>query len=179
MGLGPVFVGPSLQFTPFTPPLLGVLPATATPLFGVGSVLPRGTGPVRLVLGHATVVPGEATKVTGAGCPAGMPVFLTIGGRHVGSATANSQGVFTAMITPAIEKAGQVTVTASCGATQMNSVLAVVVSSSVATPAGSTAAVFAAFVLLALVLIRGQYSSSATRRRRRRGAADILDADQP
>jgi hypothetical protein len=128
-------------------------------------------------VGHATVVPGEATTVRGAGCPDDEPVFLTIDGRQVGSAMANSQGVFTALINPSVEKAGQVAVTASCGATQMTSLLAVVVSSSVTTPTGSTAAVFAVFVLLAAVLIRGQYSSSATRRRRRRNAGDVLNAD--
>ncbi|MGA7418269.1 MAG: hypothetical protein WB765_20465 [Acidimicrobiales bacterium] len=173
-----IFTSP-LQFAPFTAPPLGVLPASANPLFGVGSAPPRGTGPVRLALGHATVVPGQATTVRGTGCPAGQPVFLTIRGRPVGSATANGQGAFTALITPSVEKAGQVMVTADCGTTQMTSLLAVVVSSSVATPAGTTAAVFAVFVLLALVLIRGQYSSSATRRRKRRGAADVLDSEQP
>jgi hypothetical protein len=56
----------------------------------------------------------------------------------------------------------------------MATLLAIVATSTVWSPEGS-AGIFGVFVLLGLVLLRGQYTSNATRRRRRRrGAADIL-----
>jgi len=66
-----------------------------------------------------------------------------------------------------------VTVTATCGAIQLATLLSIVTTSTASSPEGS-AATFGVFVLLGLVLVRGQFSSNGTRRRRKRTAADIL-----
>jgi hypothetical protein len=104
-------------------------------------------------------------------------VVISIGGKTVGETTADSQGTFSTSITPPDLGAGLVTVTATCGSTQMTTLLAFVVTSTVTTPEGG-AAVFGVFVLLGFVLLRGQLNSNSTRRRRRRGAADILASEQ-
>ena len=105
-------------------------------------------------------------------------MVLSIGGRTVGTTTANSQGAFSTSITPPDQGAGRVTVTATCGSTQLTALLAVVATSTVSTPEGS-AAIFAVFVLLGAVLLRGQFTSNVTRRRRRRrSAADIFKSNE-
>jgi len=124
---------------------------------------------VATVLSHTTVVPGESTVVRGTGCVPATPVVLTIAGNEVGQTTANSQGNFSASITPP-SGAGQVTVTASCGSRTFGVVLSVVTTVAASTPEGATA-VFGVFVLLGFVLLWGQFGSSATRRRRKRQGA--------
>jgi hypothetical protein len=125
------------------------------------------------VLSHNTLVPGESTLLTGMGCPPGSAVVLTIAGKEVGAATANSQGRFSAEVTPPGTGVGQVKVTATCGSRTFNVFLAVVATSKISAPEGATA-VFAVFVLFGVVLLRGMFGGSGTRRRRkRRGAPDI------
>jgi hypothetical protein len=129
-----------------------------------------------LVLTHATVIPGEATTANGEGCAPGSQVVLAIGGTTVAETTANSQGDFSAPITPPDQGAGRLTVTATCGSTQLATLLSLVTTATVSAPEGG-AGVFCVFVLLGAVLLRGQFTSNVTRRRgrrRRRGAADVL-----
>ena len=114
----------------------------------------------------------------GVGCAPGAPVVLAIGGTTVATTTADSSGAFSASITPPTQEAGKVTVTATCGSTQLATLLALVSTSTVSTPEGG-AAVFSVFVLLGAVLLRGQFTSNVTHRRakhrrRRRSIADIL-----
>jgi len=121
------------------------------------------------LLSQSTVVPGEPTVVTGTGCVPNASVVLTIAGKEVGQTTANSQGGFSASIIPPGYKIGQVTVTASCGSRTFDVFLAVVSTSKLLSPEGSTA-VFGVFVLLGIVLLRGLFGSGGTRRRRKRPA---------
>jgi hypothetical protein len=126
------------------------------------------------LLSHSTVVPGETTVVTGRGCVPDAPVVLTIAGKEVGHTTANGQGAFSTSITPPGDKIGQVTVAASCGSRTFDVFLAVVSTSKLSSPEGSTA-VFGVFVLLGFVLLRGLFGSGGTRRRRKRpGTSDTL-----
>jgi hypothetical protein len=104
-------------------------------------------------------------------------VILTIDGQQVGSTTTDSQGRFATTITPPERGAGQVTVTATCGSTQLATLLSLVVTSTVTSPEGG-AAVFGVFILVGFVLLRGQITSNGTRRRRRRGAAEVLEENQ-
>jgi uncharacterized membrane protein YgdD (TMEM256/DUF423 family) len=130
-----------------------------------------------LTLSRGTVKPGETLEATGAGCAAKIPVVISIDGNNVGTTTTNDQGAFATSITPLDLGAGQVTVTATCGSTQLTALLATVATATVSSPEVS-AGIFGVFVLLGLVLFRGQFTSNVTRRRRRRGAADILDMEQ-
>jgi hypothetical protein len=118
------------------------------------------------LLSHSTLVPGESTEVRGTGCVPGEQVVLTIAGRQVGQATANSQGMFSASVTPPGSGVGQFNVTASCGSRSFGVLLSVVSTSKVSAPEGATA-VFGVFVLLGFVLLWGQFGSSASRRRRK------------
>jgi hypothetical protein len=138
----------------------------------IPTLTPQGH-PGTLSLSRSTVIPGEATTASGDGCAAGSPVTLSINGTTVGATTANDEGAFSASIKPPVAKAGQVTVTATCGSTTLATLLALVTTSTVSAPEGG-AAIFGVFVLVGFVLLRGQFSSNGTRRRRRRGAADIL-----
>ncbi len=68
--------------------------------------------------------------------------------------------------------------TATCGSTQLATLLSLVTTATVSAPEGG-AGVFCVFVLLGAVLLRGQFTSNVTRRRgrhrrRRRGVADVL-----
>ena len=117
-------------------------------------------------------MPGESLVLSGSGCAPGIEVPIFIDGRRVGSTTANSQGSFSAAVTP--DQVGQLTITATCGAKTFVSDALVVATSKALSPAGSSA-VFGVFVLLGVVLLRGQITGGgSTRRRRRRGTTDIL-----
>ena len=129
-----------------------------------------------LAFGHQTVAPGEATSVSGGGCPAGAVVTISVNGVPVASTTADAQGSFSASINPSEQGAGQLTVTATCGSRRLTSVLDVVSTANLSNPDGS-AGVFGGFLLLGFVLFR-QFSSNATARRRRRSAADVLEEEQ-
>ena len=115
--------------------------------------------------------------MAGSGCAAGQPVVLSIAGKTVGRTTSNDQGEFSTSITPPNLGAGEVTVLATCGAVQVGTLLSTVITSQVTTPENG-AAVFAVFVLLGFVLLRGQFNSNGTRRRRRSSGADILAEEQ-
>jgi hypothetical protein len=121
------------------------------------------------------VVPGEPTVLTGQGCVPGAQVVLSIAGKQVGLTTANSQGAFSTSYTPSGIAAGQVTITATCGAMKFATLLSMVTAAAVSAPEGS-AAVFGTFVLLGAVLLRGQFGSRTRRRsrRRRRPASEVL-----
>ncbi len=124
------------------------------------------------MLSSKALVPGESLVLRGSGCAPGIEVPIFIDGRRVSSTTANSQGSFSAAVTP--DQVGQLTITAKCGAKTFVSFALVVATSKALSPAGSSA-VFGVFVLLGVVLLRGQITGGgSTRRRRRRGAADVL-----
>lgn len=126
-----------------------------------------------LVLVNPTVVPGEMTTANGVGCAAGSPVVLTLDGRQVADTVADAEGNFSAPISPPVGGVGSFTVIATCGTTQLTTLLSVVTSMKVSTPEGGTA-VFGVFVLVGAVLLRGQYVGTKNRRRRRNRVADIL-----
>jgi hypothetical protein len=160
----------------------GPPPGTSVPSSGPGrrTLTKRGgsgSAGHKLSLGaESTVVPGESATVTGTGCNSDARVTLTINGASVGSTTASAQGAFSTNISPPTLYAGQYVLKASCGPT-LATTLAMVVSSSNSTSEGS-AAVFAVFVVLGLVLLGGQYNSNATRRRRRRPLSDEFEDDE-
>jgi hypothetical protein len=122
------------------------------------------------------VVPGESATVTGTGCDSNAPVVLTINGVRVGATTASANGNFSTSISPPTLFAGQYQLKASCGPT-ITTTLAMVVSSSNST-SESSAAIFAVFIVLGLVLLRGQYNSNATRRRRRQSISEEFEEDE-
>ena len=110
----------------------------------------------------------------GHGCAPGAQVVVSINGREVALTTANSQGAFSASLTPLDQGVGQVKITATCGLKSFVAYANLVTTAKVSAPEGG-AAVFGTFVLLGAVLLRGQFGSTAARRRRRRrGVADIL-----
>jgi hypothetical protein len=78
---------------------------------------------------------------------------------------ANASGKFSTTISPPTLAAGEHQLKASCGPT-LTATLAMVVPSS-NSPAESSSAIFAVFIILGLILLRGQYNSNSTRRRRR------------
>ena len=162
------------------PPATSVIVAVPPPPPPVSIATATGSVPVGLTLSQVTVVPGQATVVSGSGCGAGADVDLFINGQRVGSSTANAEGGFSASVNPSGQGVGQLTVSATCGAKRFAAIVSVVATSTASSPEGS-AAVFGIFVLLGVVLVRGQFNSSATlRRRKRRGAADILaEFDEP
>jgi hypothetical protein len=135
---------------------------------------PSASAPKTLQLSRITLVPGQGTVMTGHGCAPGAQVVVSINGREVALTTANSQGAFSASLTPLDQGVGQVKVTATCGSKSFVAFATLVTTAKVSAPEGSVA-VFGTFVLLGAVLVRGQFGSTAARRRRRRrGAADIL-----
>ena len=170
--MGPSTVAPVPPVPPANP--LGRSPVTVRPSTSAStSTSTVSSGPLsRLVLSSNALVPGESLVLRGSGCAPGIEVPIFIDGRRVGSTTANSQGSFSAAVTP--DQVGQLTITAKCGDKTFVSVALVVATSKALSPAGSSA-VFGVFVLLGFVLLRGQITGGgSTRRRRRRGAADIL-----
>ena len=171
LGPTPVIVQPST-----VPPVPPANPLGPTPVIVRPSTVTSAStvSPSRhvLVLSRNALVPGESLVLRGSGCAPGIEVPIFIDGRRVGSTTANSQGSFSAAVTP--DQVGQLTITTMCGAKTFVSVALVVATSKALSPAGSSAA-FGVFVLLGVVLLRGQITGGgSTRRRRRRGAADIL-----
>jgi hypothetical protein len=171
LGPTPVIVRPSTvppvpPANPLGPTSVIVRPSTVT---SASTVSPSRHV---LVLSRNALVPGQSLVLRGSGCTPGIEVPIFIDGRRVGSTTANSQGSFSAAVTP--DQVGQLTITAKCGAKTFVSVALVVATSKALSPAGSSA-VFGVFVLLGVVLLRGQITGGgSTRRRRRRGPADIL-----
>ncbi len=156
-----------------TPVIVRPSPVPAVPRV---STLPR-VSPGRpsrhvLVLSRHALVPGQGLVLRGSGCAPGIEVPIFIDGRRVGSTTANSQGSFSAAVTP--DQVGQLTISATCGDKTFVSYATLVATSKALSPAGSSA-VFGVFVLLGVVLLRGQITGGgSTRRRRRHGAADVL-----
>jgi len=133
------------------------------------------SAPEALLLSNTTLVPGEATILSGMGCDPGAEVVVLIDGKEVGLTMANGQGTFSTSLTPPDLGAGQATVVARCGSKTFTALVSMVATSRVSAPEGSVA-VFGIFVLLGVVLVRGQVNSNGTRRRRRkRGASDLLD----
>lgn len=171
LGPTPVITGPSTgapvpPANPSGPTPVVVGPSTAT---SASTVSPSRHV---LELSKKALVPGESLVLSGSGCAPGIEVPIFIDGRRVGSTKANSQGSFSAAVTP--DQVGQLKITATCGAKTFVSFALVVATSKALSPAGSSA-VFGVFVLLGVVLLRGQITGGGTtRRRRRRGAADIL-----
>ena len=156
-----------------------VLPSTGPAPFP--SVAALGSGPAAgtpkaLRLSRITLVPGQATVMTGHGCAPGADVVVFIGKTEVEQITANSQGTFSTSLAPPDPGVGQVTITAVCGSKRFVGVATLVSTAKVSGPEGSVA-VGGAFVLLGAVLVRGQFGSTSTRRRRRRrrGASDFVD----
>jgi hypothetical protein len=174
----PTPTGPKIPFTtPLTPGT--PLPTVTPPPTQI--VTPPVSQSKSLVLTRATLIPGETTTANGVGCAPGSQVVIAVGGTTIAETTANSQGDFSALITPPDQGAARLTVTATCGSTQLATLLSLVSTATVSTPEGG-AGVFCVFVLLGAVLLRGQFTSNVTRRRgrrRRRGAADILENLQP
>ena len=126
-----------------------------------------------LILSSPAIIPGASTTASGTGCTPESPVDLSILGHTVATTTADQAGDFSAPVSPPAGS-GQFTVIATCGAVQLTAFLDVVASAESSNPEGG-AAVFCVFVLIGVVLLRGQFSiSSRQRRRRRRSAADIL-----
>jgi hypothetical protein len=159
-----------------TAPGTYILASVGATGFSSSTDLTVGTAGCRVVphLSQSTVIPGETTVVSGSGCVPETPVVLTIAGKEVGHTTANSQGHFSARITPPGNGVGEVTVTATCGSRTFAVLLNLVATSKGLSPEGSTA-VFAVFVLLGIFLLRGLFTSGAGRRRRKRqGASDVL-----
>jgi hypothetical protein len=150
---GPFFVVPVITPPPVTPPQT-----------------PRVTVVRTLVLTNPTILPGQTTTADGQGCVPNSPVVLAIDGHQVATTTADSNGDFSAPLTPPQLGVGHLTVTATCGSTQLTTLLAMVTTVKVSTPEGG-AAVFCVFVLLGAVLLRGQFTSNVTRRRKRRRTA--------
>ncbi len=147
--------------------------AAGPSIAGLGSG-PSPSAPTTLQLSRITLVPGEGTVMRGRGCAPGANVVVSIDGREVAQTTANSQGAFSAALTPLDQGVGQVKVTAQCGSKSFVAFATLTTTAKVSAPEGSVA-VFGTFVLLGAVLVRGQFGSSAARRRRRRrGAADVL-----
>ena len=157
----------SLTIPPGTVPGTYTLVSTGPGGYSASTELFIGKGGCQSApsLSQSTLVPGESTHVRGKGCIPGDQVVLTIAGRQVGQATANSQGMFSASVAPPGSGVGQFTVTASCGSRSFGVLLSVVSTAKVSTPEGATA-VFGVFVLLGLVLLWGQFGSSASRRRK-------------
>jgi hypothetical protein len=182
LGPTPVIVRPST--VPAVPPANPLGPTSV--ILRPSTVPPVSTRAARaaitprvLVLSSNALVPGQSLVLRGSGCAPGIEVPIFIDGRRVGSTTANSQGSFSAAVTP--DQVGQLTITAKCGDKTFVSYATLVATVKALSPAGSSA-VFGVFVLLGVVLLRGQITGGgSTRRRRRRGAADILasvDGDQ-
>jgi len=144
------------------------------------SVAASGSGslagiPNALQLSHITLVPGQATVMTGHGCAPGAEVVVFIDGKEVEQITADSQGTFSTSLTPPDPGVGQVTISAVCGSKRFVAVATLVTTAGVSGPEGSVA-VGGAFVLLGAVLVRGQFGSTTNRRRRRRrGTSDFVD----
>lgn len=148
--------------------------AIAAPSIAALGSGPSASAPKTLQLSRITLVPGQGTVMSGHGCAPGAKVVVSINGKEVGQVTANSQGAFSASLTPLDQGVGQVKVTATCGPKSFVAFANLVTTAKVSAPEGG-AAVFGTFVLLGAVLVRGQFGSTASRRRRRRrGASDIL-----
>jgi len=161
-----------LAVAPVSTVAIVISPTPSTASSGSGP-LPVAPGP--LLLSSTTLVPGEATILSGAGCDPGAEVVVSIDGKQVGMTMANGQGTFSTSLTPPDLGAGQATVVASCGSKTFTALVSMVATSRASAPEGSVA-VFGIFVLLGVVLVRGQVNSNGTRRRkRRRGASDLLD----
>ena len=140
------------------------------------NIAASGSGaPEALVVSHQTLVPGQATVMTGAGCAPGAPVIISIDGKEVDQINANRQGAFRASVIPLDQGVGQKTITATCGLKTFATTVSLVSTSHVSAPEGG-AAVFGGFVLLGAVLVRGQFGGTTARRRRRqRGPSDLRD----
>jgi hypothetical protein len=89
-----------------------------------------------LVLSPSTTTPGGTVTALGFGCGANQPVTITIDGKVVATGTSANDGKgsfnipFTAPTTP-----GTYTVTATCGDTQVSSILTVIASPTTTVPA--------------------------------------------
>jgi hypothetical protein len=129
-------------------------------------------GCARLLLAPNVLKPGGSTVASGDGCPPGSTVTVTVGGKPVASTTADDKGAFSTPISPGRSFTGRQTVAATCGPTQLSTVLSFVVTSTLTAPEAG-AATFGVFVLLGFVLLRGQFMTLV--RRRRRHATDDLE----
>lgn len=126
--------------------------------------------PSRLHLQRGAVLPGQSTVVSGVGCPPGASVVIKIGGQTVRVTTASSQGAFSTSVIPPDRGTGRFAVTATCGTKQFSGSVSIVAPAAASAPEG-VAAVFAVFILLGVVLVRGLLGSGVKRRRRRKQEA--------
>jgi uncharacterized repeat protein (TIGR01451 family) len=141
----------------------------------------KGTGGVRasssFALSPPTIAPGGTTVAYGTGCPALSTVVISIDGKTLATTTADGRGAFSASLTPRNLRAGQYTVTATCGTLRMSAVLTIALSSSASTPESSAAA-FGVFVLLGLALMRGQFNSDVKKRKGKGKGKGLSKEDQ-
>jgi hypothetical protein len=131
-----------------------------------------------LVLSPSSIPPGGTTTVTGTGCPAHSAVAVAVDGNQVSTTTADIQGRFSMHVSPGNLSVGQHRITATCGSTVLSTTLNVVVTtaSSGSPIVGAGAAAFGVFVLLGLLLLRGQFDTNVTSRRKgRRSADEVLE----
>lgn len=104
---------------------------------------------------------------------------MTVGDTTVGTTTADADGFFSAVITPPTRLRGLQTVSATCGSVHLVALLNVVSTVTVSSPEGD-AAVFSVFVILGVVLLRGQLGGLGRRRgRSRRSKRGVVGAGQP
>jgi uncharacterized repeat protein (TIGR01451 family) len=150
---------------------------TTTPAPVSAPAAVRAAGP-SLQLNPSSISPGGSTTASGSGCPAHSPVVMAVDGRQVSSGTADARGRFSINVSPGQLPVGRHVLTATCGSVVLSTSLNIVVttsSSGAATPAEAGAAAFGVFVLLGVLLLRGQFDTNATRRRTRgRGSAEVL-----
>jgi len=112
----------------------------------------------QLVLDRDNVRPGEPLTATGSGCDPGAPVVLTSDTDQVGTATADSAGVFTAPVQFTRLEPGRRVVTATCGPV-LTTHVDLIVSSSTSGQAG-TVVVLIFFILVGIALLRWQYNTA-------------------
>jgi len=140
---------------------------------GSGTSVGGGAAAPGLTLSQSSISPYGSTVVRGAQCPPGSQVVISVDGRRESVTNADDQGRFSFRLAPGSLPVGPHQVTAACGWLSQSTTLNAVVTSTASTPESSAAA-FGAFVLLGVVLLRGQFDTSATRRRKRRSADEVL-----
>ena len=137
--------------TTTTPPT--TTPATTTPAPTTTPPVVPATPGGQLNLDHGTVQPGQALSASGVGCRPGQTVTLTSDGEHVGSATADGSGAFTAPVVFTTITPGTHVITADCGVTLTGQVTQIVTSSAGGDNGGALI-VLVFFVLAGIVLAR-------------------------
>ncbi|WP_238598335.1 hypothetical protein [Saccharothrix sp. ALI-22-I] len=154
--------------TTTTQPAATTTPTTTTTTTTDSSAPPASTttkpfdGDGALTLDKDNIQPGDPLTATGTGCDPGSSVYLSSLGENVGTAKADTSGMFSTRVEFTTIQPGRHVIRADCGVVLVGSVDIALTSSTSGTT--STLVILVFFLLVGALLVRRQFAGLFTKR---------------